>query len=110
MGSEKTYFEENLAVWKAMEEAYRAGKLRAVGVSDFEIYDLENITSNARIKPHGNQIRVHIGHTPKEALDDCQQNDIVVMAFSPNATGHLRGNETIEDMAVLAQVEEISSL
>lgn len=99
MGSEKTYFEENLSVWKAMEEAYTAGKLRAIGVSNFEICDMENIINHAAIKPHVNQIRVHIGHTPKENIAYCQRNEIVVMAFSPNATGHLSGNETIEAVA-----------
>lgn len=99
MGSEKTYFEENLSVWKAMEEAYTAGKLRAIGVSNFEICDIENIINHSAVKPHANQIRVHIGHTPKEVIDYCQQNGILVMAFSPNATGHLMGNETIETMA-----------
>lgn len=99
MGSEKTYFEENLSVWKAMEEAYTAGKLRAIGVSNFEISDIENIIKHASIKPHANQIRVHIGHAPKENIAYCQRNEIVVMAFSPNATGHLSGNETIESVA-----------
>ncbi len=99
MGSEKTYFEENLAVWKGMEEAYTAGKLRAIGVSNFEICDMENIRKHASVKPHANQIRVHIGHTPQENIAYCQRNGILVMAFSPNATGHLSGNETIEAMA-----------
>lgn len=98
-GSEKTYFEENLSVWKAMEEAYTAGKLRAIGVSNFEICDIENIIKNSEVKPHANQIRVHIGHTPKNVMDYCKQNGILVMAFSPNATGYLNGNKIIEDIA-----------
>ena len=60
---------------------------------------MKNIRKHASIKPHANQIRVHIRHTPKENIAYCQRNGIVVMAFSPNATGHLSGNETIEAVA-----------
>ena len=95
----KTYFEETLAVWKAFEEAYEAGKLKAIGVSNFSIDDLQNLIGNARIKPMVNQIRVHIGHVPQELMDFCKENDILVEAYSPNATGRLSGKAEIEAMA-----------
>ena len=80
-GSEKTYYEENLAVWKAMEEAVAAGQIRSIGVSNFEVSDLQNLIDHAEIKPAVNQIRIHIGHTPAEVISYCKANDIVVMAF-----------------------------
>ena len=98
-GSEKTYYEENLAVWKAMEEAVKAGSVKSIGVSNFEITDIQNIINHAEIKPQVNQIRVHIGHVPQEVITWCRENDILVEAYSPNATGHLVGNKTIEEMA-----------
>ena len=98
-GSPKTYCEENLEVWKAMEEAVDAGKVRSIGVSNFEIADIQNILENGRIKPAVNQIRVHIGHTPVEAIDFCKENGIQIMAFSPNATGKLIGHPLVTSLA-----------
>ena len=83
------YFKENLEVWKALEEAYEAGKIRAIGVSNFEISDLNNLLVGARVIPAVNQIRVHIGHVPTELIDFCEQSGILVEAYSPNATGRL---------------------
>ena len=95
----KNYFEENLAVWKAFEEAYEAGKLKAIGVSNFTVEDLQNLIDNAKIKPMVNQIRVHIGHVPQELMDFCKSNDILVEAYSPNATGRLSGRPEITAIA-----------
>lgn len=83
------YYKENLEVWKALEEAYEAGKIRAIGVSNFEISDLNNLLAGARVVPAVNQIRVHIGHVPKDLIDFCEQSGILVEAYSPNATGRL---------------------
>ena len=103
-GSEKTYYAENLAVWKAMEEAVAAGQLHAIGVSNFEIGDLQNLIDHAEIKPAVNQIRVHIGHTPAEVISYCKAKGIVVMAFSPNATGKLLGHPVVAEIAAKYQV------
>ena len=83
------YFTENLEVWKALEDAYFAGKIRAIGVSNFNVDDLRNIMDNSRVKPAVNQVRVHVGHIPAETIEFCQQNGILVEAYSPNATGRL---------------------
>lgn len=98
-GSDKTYYEENLAVWKAMEEAVEAGQIHSIGVSNFEVADIQNIINHAKIKPVANQIRVHIGHTPTDVISYCQSNDIIVMAFSPNATGKLLGHPLVTEIA-----------
>ena len=83
------YFKENVEVWKALEDAYEAGKIRAIGVSNFGIEDLNNIMAGGRVIPAVNQIRVHIGHVPTDVIDFCEQNGILVEAYSPNATGRL---------------------
>lgn len=93
------YFEENAAVWKAMEEAYQAGKLRAIGVSNFNQEDIENILSHGTIPPAVNQIQVHIGHTPIDVITYCQQQNILIMAYSPNATGRLIHHPVVAPLA-----------
>lgn len=95
----KTYNEENLAVWKAMEEAYHEGKIRALGVSNFSKEDIDNLLQNATVKPTINQIKVHIGFTPIEIMEYCKENDILIEAFSPNATGKLFNYPEIMEMA-----------
>lgn len=98
-GSDKNYFEENLAVWKAMEEAVDRGLIRSIGVSNFEIEDIQNIIEHGKIKPTANQIRVHIGHTPIDVIEYCKDNGIIVMAFSPNAAGKLLNHPTVTEIA-----------
>ena len=93
------YFKQNREVWRAMEEAYKEGKLRAIGVSNFLIDDLENIINNCEIKPMANQILLHIGETPVDVIKYCQENDIVVEAYSPIAHGRALKNDAIAEMA-----------
>lgn len=93
------YFFENLQVWKALEEAYEAGKFRAIGVSNFDIDDLKNIMDGCHVKPAVNQVRVHIGHVPINVVDFCEQNGILIEAYSPNATGRLMEVPEVKMMA-----------
>ena len=93
------YYKENVEVWKALEEAYEAGKFRSIGVSNFGIDDLNNILAGGRVMPAVNQIRVHIGHVPTDLIDFCEQNGILVEAYSPNATGRLLNVPEVRAMA-----------
>ena len=97
--SEDRFFEGNIAAWRALEDAYKAGKLRAIGVSNFLEGDLDNIMENCEIKPMVNQILAHISNTPMELIDYCKANDIVVEAYSPIAHGEAFKNEAIKAMA-----------
>ncbi len=96
---EKRYFEENKEVWRALEDAYKAGKLRAIGVSNFLTDDLENLLADAEIKPMVNQILTHISNTPLELIDFCKANGIQCEAYSPIAHGEALKNKAIADMA-----------
>lgn len=96
---EKRYFEENKEVWRALEDAYKAGKLRAIGVSNFLTDDLENLLEDAEIKPMVNQILTHISNTPLELIDFCKANGIQCEAYSPIAHGEALKNKAIADMA-----------
>ena len=98
-GSKKRYFKENIQVWKALEEAYKEGKVRSIGVSNFRVDDLQNILDNCEIKPMVNQILCHIGSTPVDVIKYCQENGIVVEAYSPMGHGRILDNEPILKMA-----------
>ena len=97
--SENRYEQGNLEAWKALEEYYKAGRIKAIGVSNFEIYDLKNIIENAEIKPAVNQILCHISNTPLELINFCKENDILVESYSPIAHGEILSNETIKAIA-----------
>jgi len=93
------FFKENLEAWSALEEAYKAGNLKAIGVSNFEKEDLDNLMENAEIKPMINQVLAHIGNTPFELVEYCKRHDILVEAYSPVAHGEMMKNEEIKKMA-----------
>ncbi|WP_028540256.1 aldo/keto reductase [Paenibacillus sp. J14] len=96
---EKRYFEENKEVWKALEAAYKAGKVKAIGLSNFLQDDIENILTSCEIKPMVNQILAHVGNTPWELIDFCQKNDILVEAYSPIAHGAVLNHAEIKAIA-----------
>ncbi len=96
---EKRYLKENLEVWKAMEEAYNDGKIRSLGVSNFDVVDMENISNNAAIKPVVNQIGLHVGWLQKDIISYCNKTGIIIMAYSPLGTGRLLDNPLLKEMA-----------
>lgn len=93
------YSEGNREAWRAMEEAYHAGKLRSIGVSNFTETDLKEITKGAEVAPHVNQLLVHAGNTPVSLLDYCRGHNIFVQAYSPIGHGAVLENPTITQMA-----------
>lgn len=97
--SEDRYVEGNRAAWKALEDAYKAGKLHAIGVSNFLQEDIENLWDTAEIKPMVNQVLCHISNSPLELIDYCQKKGMVMEAYSPVAHGETLKNKAIADMA-----------
>src|SRR5699024_5548608 len=85
--------------WKAMEDLYEEGKIKAIGVSNFEIEDLKNLLEHSKVKPMLNQIKYHIGHRDEELVQFCQENELIVEAYSPIGTGKLLNNEAIQKIA-----------
>lgn len=75
--------EDNLDTWRAFEELYDKGILKAIGVSNFSIEHLENLVKNARIQPMVNQLLVHPGVLQKETREYSEKQDILVQAYSP---------------------------
>lgn len=93
------YYEGNLAAWKALCEFYEAGKIRAIGVSNFEKEDIENILKHSKVKPMVNQILTHISNTQISVIKYCHENGIAVEAYSPLAHGEILKNKTIKEIA-----------
>ena len=97
--SEDRYVEGNRAAWKALEEAYNEGKLRAIGVSNFQIEDLESLMETAKVKPMVNQVLCHISNTPLELIEFCQKSNIAIEAYSPIAHGEILNQPEIKAIA-----------
>ncbi len=97
--SENRYKEGNRQAWRALEEAYNEGKLKAIGVSNFQIEDLESLMETAKVKPMVNQILCHISNTPLELIEFCQKSNIAVEAYSPIAHGEILHQPEIIAMA-----------
>ncbi|WP_456271172.1 aldo/keto reductase [Bacillus sp. AK031] len=98
-GEEDRFFEGNREAWRALEEAYNAGKLRAIGLSNFQKEDLDNILSACTVKPMVNQILAHISNTPEELIQYTQEQGILVEAYSPIAHGELMKNQKVVELA-----------
>ncbi|MBW3112472.1 aldo/keto reductase [Bacillus sp. MCCB 382] len=96
---ENRYFEENRNVWKALEDAYEAGKVKAIGLSNFLQDDVENILEHSKVKPMVNQILAHVSHTPTELIEFCQESGILVEAYSPIGHGAVLEHEEVKAMA-----------
>jgi diketogulonate reductase-like aldo/keto reductase len=79
----------NKAVWQALEAIHLSGRVKAIGVSNFNRSDLRAILDGCSIKPAVNQIRYFIGHTQPDVVDFCKSEDIVVTAYSPLASGKI---------------------
>ena len=85
----KRYFEETKAVWRALEEAYKSGKLRAIGVSNFLVDDLESLLPSCTVKPQVNQVLAHIGNVPEDIVQYAQEHGMLIEAYSPIAHGKM---------------------
>jgi diketogulonate reductase-like aldo/keto reductase len=96
---EERYFDGNIQAWRALEDAYKAGKLRAIGISNFEKEDIDNIFSNCSVKPMVNQLLAHISNTPFELIEYSKNKGMLVEAYSPVAHGEALKNQAIKAVA-----------
>lgn len=90
--------EINYDTWRAMIELYQAGKIRAIGVSNFLPHHLVPLMESA-VKPMVNQIEFHPGQMQKSTLQYCQTNQILVEAWSPLGTGRMLSNPLLQEIA-----------
>ncbi|HLO67183.1 MAG TPA: aldo/keto reductase [Holophaga sp.] len=90
---------QNKAIWKVFEALYREGRVRAIGVSNFNAGELAQILEVAEVPPMADQIRFWIGDTQPEVTAFCRDAGIAVEAYSPLATGRLLGSPQLAAMA-----------
>lgn len=85
--------------WRALETLYKNGKVKAIGVSNFQIHHLEELMKDAEIKPMINQVEFHPKLTQVELRSFCQQHGIQVEAWSPLMQGKLLDNSLLMTIA-----------
>ncbi|WP_237438678.1 aldo/keto reductase [Guptibacillus hwajinpoensis] len=85
--------------WKALETLYKEKRVRAIGVSNFQVNHLEDLRKNFEITPVINQIEFHPRLTQEEVRTYCKEHNIQVEAWSPLMAGELLDNETIAGIA-----------
>lgn len=73
--------------YRALEQIYKDGRAKAIGVSNFRTHHLQALLDNCEIRPAVNQIRTHIGLYQKEVIDMCKREDILVEGYMPFAVG-----------------------
>ncbi|WNS45396.1 aldo/keto reductase [Paenibacillus sp. MMS20-IR301] len=85
--------------WRALERLYADGKVRAIGVSNFQIDHLEDLLGSAVVKPMVNQVELHPLLSQLELREYCRAQGIQIEAWAPLAQGHLLDNEVIAEIA-----------
>lgn len=96
---EADWKKETAETWKAMEEAYEEGKVRALGCSNFLPHHLENILQNCKVKPVVNQLELHPGYMQSEAIRYCKEHDIYLQAWSPLGRLRVMENKLLIELA-----------
>lgn len=100
----KDWKELDIATWKAMEELYKEGKVRAIGLSNFLPHHIMNIQKNCEVEPMVNQIEFHPGYTQETVLRFCRENDILVQAWSPLGRQRVLKDALVTELAEKYQV------
>jgi hypothetical protein len=91
--------EINAETWKAMEELYRSGVVKAIGVSNFMLSQIEALLETADVIPAVNQIEFHPGYVQQEVVNFCKEKGIAIEAWSPIGSGRLLKDEDLKDIA-----------
>src|SRR6478735_2473899 len=85
--------------WRALETLYKEGKVKAIGVSNFQVHHLKDLMEDAEIKPVINQVEYHPRLTQKELQAFCEKHHIQLEAWSPLMQGELLNNEVLTEIA-----------
>lgn len=91
--------EKNSESWRAMEDLYQMGKIKAIGVSNFLIHHLEALKKTQRIAPMVNQIKLFPGLQQEELCRYCEKEQIVLEAYSPFGTGRIFEVQELKELA-----------
>lgn len=85
--------------WKALEKLYKDGRVRAIGVSNFQVHHLKELISDSEVKPMVNQVEFHPTLAQKELLTYCEQEGIQLEAWSPLKQGQLLDDPILSEIA-----------
>lgn len=85
--------------WKVLEKLYKEGRIRAIGVSNFQIHHLEDLMADAEIKPMVNQVELHPLFAQLELHEYCKKQEIQIEAWAPLGQGRLLDNPVLQEIA-----------
>ncbi|WHY19304.1 aldo/keto reductase [Paenibacillus sp. G2S3] len=85
--------------WRALETLYKEGRVKAIGVSNFQIHHLEDVMKDAEIKPMVNQVELHPYLSQQELLSFCKEQGIQLEAWSPLMQGQLLDQPVLKQIA-----------
>jgi diketogulonate reductase-like aldo/keto reductase len=88
-----------IKAWQSLEDIHLAGKAKAIGVSNYTVRHLKQLMSTCRVKPAVNQVELHVFLQQPELLAFCEENGIVVQAYSPLAHGEGMDNKVLVGIA-----------
>lgn len=94
------WIQANAEAWRAMEELYEAGRIRAIGISNFRVHHMEALLKTAKVVPHVNQIRLCPGDTQDETVAFSRAHGMLAEAYSPLGIGRIF---EVPEMQALAQ-------
>ena len=98
-GQTDRFFAGNKEAWRALEEAYKAGKIRAIGISNFQKEDIDNLLESCSVEPMVNQLLAHATNVPQALIHYSRAKGMLVEAYSPMGHGELFKNEQLVKMA-----------
>ncbi|MGI6691272.1 MAG: aldo/keto reductase [Christensenellales bacterium] len=81
--------EANAVTWKALEELYNAGRIRALGISNFRRHHIDALLKTAVVKPVVNQIRLCPGDTQDDVVNYSREKGMLLEAYSPLGIGKI---------------------
>lgn len=91
--------EANSETWRAMEEFYERGQIRALGISNFHPHHMDALLKTAKVKPMVNQIMLCPGLVQEEIVAYCKEAGILVEAYSPLGTGKALDAPELKELA-----------
>lgn len=96
--TKENYNEENVDTWHALEDLYKAGKVKVIGVSNFMVHHIEALL-DCEIKPMMNQIELHPGYRQEAIVELCRKENIQIEAWEPLAKAKILGDERLIKLA-----------
>lgn len=90
---------KNVETWKAMIDLYNKGLIKSIGVSNFREEDIKPLVEATGFYPQVDQIRFFLGNTQEATYEYCKKHNILIMAYSPLATGNLLKDKILNEVA-----------